>query len=117
MSKVMTDIEGFINFDKFNKIVNLANSLPNSTGDIELNYIDDRLVINIASNRGNSNFTFNIDKTIDTLSNKSILLRAAVLRRLLNSFNSVDKIGLAISNTGLTLEYKNIKAIMMHITN
>ena len=24
MSKVMTDIEGFINFDKFNKIVNLA---------------------------------------------------------------------------------------------
>ena len=41
-------------------------------------------------------------------------MKAGTLKRLLNSFSSADKIGIAISDTGVTLEYKNIKAIIMH---
>lgn len=115
MEKVMKDIEAFINFDRFNKVVNLATSLPSSTGDLTLRYENDELIASINSNKGVSDFTFKLEKVSeDKLSVNTIYLKAGTLKRLLNSFSSADKIGIAISDTGVTLEYKNIKAIIMH---
>ena len=52
--------------------------------------------------------------TRETLYRKSVLIRAELLRKLLASFTGADKIGIALTDLSINIEYKNIKAVMMH---
>lgn len=115
MEKVITPIESLVNYDRLYKIVNLATSLPTSTGNVNLQYLDKKLQATIVSVKGNSDFKFSTE-LIDgvKLYNKEVLVKAETLRRLLSSFAGIDRIGIALADLGITLEYKGIKAIMMH---
>lgn len=113
MEKVVKHSEVTLNFDKLYRVVNLATSLPSSTGNIELNYKDNKLVISIVSVKGNSNFNIPIIEASDDLYNKPALVKADTLKTLLSSFNEANTVGLAISDLGITIESNNVKAIMM----
>lgn len=116
MEKMMIPIESLVNYERLNKIITLSTSLPVSTGNINLQYIDNKLHINIVSVKGNSDFSFNTE-IIDgvKLYNREVLVKSETFRRLLSVFNGIDKIGIALSDLGITLEYKGIRAIMIHI--
>lgn len=113
MEGLIKDTESLVEFNNFNRIVNLATTLPDSTGNIELKYNGDKLEVILTSSKGTSNFTFDIDKQT-TLYRKSVLIRAELLRKLLASFTGADKIGIALTDLSINIEYKNIKAVMMH---
>ena len=118
MDNIMKNIECTTNYDRFNKIITLATSLPNSTGNINLNYDNNKLKLSIVSIKGNSDFNLSIDKeeNID-LYNKEVMLNASTLKRLLSSFGNAEKIGIALGDKSTTLEYRNIKAIIMNLEN
>ena len=104
-----------VSYDRLYRTVTLATTLPYSTGDVILKYNKDKLQTSIISNRGNSDFSFATEVlTENKLYDKEVLVRAETLRRLLTSFNEADKLSIALADLGITLEYKNIKAIMMH---
>lgn len=113
MEGLIKNTESLVEFNNFNRIVNLATTLPDSTGNIELKYSGDKLEVILTSSKGTSNFTFDIDKQ-GTLYKKSVLIRAELLRKLLASFTGADKIGIALTDLSINIEYKNIKAVMMH---
>lgn len=112
MEQIIKTIECTTNYDRFNKIVTLATSLPNSTGNINLSYDNNKLKISIVSIRGNSDFNLYIDKETD-LYDKEIMLNASTLKRLLSSFGNAEKLGIALGDKSVILEYRNIKAIIM----
>lgn len=114
MEKVISPIEGIVNYDRLNRIVGLATSLPSSTGILKLKFNEDKLQASIESTKGSSDFNLLTEITAKKLYNKEVLVRAETLRRLLSSFNGSEKIGIALADLGITLEYKGIKAIMMH---
>ena len=118
MEKIINNIECTMNYDRFNKIVTLATSLPNSTGNINLNYDNNKLKLSIVSIKGNSDFNLSIDKEENVdLYNKEVMLNASTLKRLLSSFGNAEKIGIALGDKSTTLEYRNIKAIIMNLEN
>lgn len=118
MNNIIKNIECMMNYDRFNKIITLATSLPNSTGNINLAYDDNKLKISIVSIKGDSNFNLSIDKEEDvTLYNKPVLINASTLKRLLSSFGNAEKIGIALGDKSTTFEYRNIKAIIMNLEN
>lgn len=114
MEKVISPIEAIVSYDRLNKIVGLATSLPSSTGNISLRFKDNKLQASIVSIKGNSDFTLNTEVLNNRLYSKEVLVKAETLRRLLSSFSNSDKLGIALADLGITLEYKGIKAIMMH---
>lgn len=115
MEKMMIPIESLVNYERLNKIIGLSTNLSMSTGNISLKYIDNKLHANIVSVKGNSDFSFTTDVIGNKLYNKEVLVKSETFKRLLSVFNGIDKIGIALSDLGITLEYKGIKAIMMHI--
>ena len=118
MEKVLNNTEVVTLYDMFNKITNLATSLPGSTGNITLKYVDGILYMTIISNKGNSEFSFTTDKIgKERLYSKEVTLRAETLRKLLSSFNNSEVIGLALGDFGITLEDKGIKAVLMSFSN
>ena len=115
MNNIVKEPEISVAFDRFYRTVTLATTLPYSTGNVTLLYNNDKLQTSIISNRGNSDFSFTTEKlTEEKLYEKEVLVRAETLRRLLTSFNGADKLSIALADLGITLEYKNIKAIMMN---
>ena len=114
IDKLVSPIEVIVNHGRFVQVVTLATMLPSSTGTIGLSYKNNKLIIKISSNRGESEFTFDTKLEKEHLYNKEIFVRAETLRKLLNAFSSVDKVGVALSDLGITLEYNGIKAVMMH---
>lgn len=114
MEKVIKPIESLVNFDRLYKIVNLATTLPSSTGTVNLQYNDNKLQASIVSIKGNSDFTFSTELLEGVkLYNKEVLVKSETLRRLLSSFAGIDRIGIGLADLGITLEYKGIKAILM----
>lgn len=115
MNNIVKEPEVMVSYDRLYRTVTLATTLPYSTGDVILKYNKDKLQTSIISNRGNSDFSFTTELlTENKLYDKEVLVRAETLRRLLTSFNEADKLSIALADLGITLEYKNIKAIMMH---
>lgn len=115
MNKVILEPTCFIELENFYKTLNLASTLPNSNGDITICFEDDKLILTIISNKGNSDFTFTLlDKNSDLYKSK-INLKANVLKKLLQSFSITNKIGIAISDLGITITNDNIKAVLIHI--
>ena len=115
MNSIVKEPEVMVSYDRLYRTVTLATTLPYSTGDVILKYNKDKLQTSIISNRGNSDFSFATEVlTENKLYDKEVLVRAETLRRLLISFNEADKLSIALADLGITLEYKNIKAIMMH---
>lgn len=115
MNNIVKEPEVMVSYDRLYRTVTLATTLPYSTGDVILKYNKDKLQTSIISNRGNSDFSFTTEVlTENKLYDKEVLVRAETLRRLLTSFNGADKLSIALADLGITLEYKNIKAIMMH---
>ena len=115
MNSIVKEPEVMVSYDRLYRTVTLATTLPYSTGDVILKYNKDKLQTSIISNRGNSDFSFATEVlTENKLYDKEVLVRAETLRRLLTSFNEADKLSIALADLGITLEYKNIKAIMMH---
>lgn len=115
MSELIKPIEVLIDFDRLNRIVTLSTSLPSSTGNIELSYNEDNMIINLSSMNGNSEFKIPIVKQTDILFNDKVLIKAETLKRLLTSFSNTEKIGISLNNNSINIEYRNIKSIMMTI--
>lgn len=115
IDKLIKPISIIFNFDRFNKIINLATLLPNSTGDIKLSINENNLIINLISSSGESTFTVPYELINKDNLNKTINLHAEPLRKLLASFNDSQKIGLAFTDYGVVLEKEGVKAILMHV--
>lgn len=115
MENLIKDIEATIDFNRFYRVISLGTSLPYATGNIILKYDDNKLIASISSTRGNSDFNFILSDVKELLYNKEVILNAETLKRLLSSFNSSDKIGIALSDTTVTFEYKNLKAVLMNL--
>lgn len=115
MHKMISDIEAIIDFNKLYRTVVLATNLPSSTGNVSLQFSEDKLKASITSNKGSSDFNFNIiKKEKDKLYNKEIIIRAETLRRLLSSFTEYNNIGITLSDLGITISYNGTKAVLMH---
>lgn len=114
MESAIKQVECMLNYVRLYKIVSLATSLPSSTGNLGLKYNGNKIQLTLFSNRGNSIFNVGIDKIYSDLGTDEVMLNAETFRRLLCSFNSYDKIGLSISDFGVNLEYKDIRAILMY---
>ncbi len=114
ISKMIQPTSAIFNFDRFNKIINLATLLPNSTGDVKIKIEDSSIYIYIISNSGESKFNIPCEILNTESSNKLISLCAEPLKKLLISFNNSSKIGIAITDFGIILENEGIRAILMH---
>ena len=114
ISSIMSPIEAIVNYDRLNKITTLATMLPNSTGNIGLSFSDGKLIAKIGSTKGESSMSFDTKIQKEHIYSREIFVKAETLHRLLNAFNGIDKIGIALSDLGITLESNGIKAIMMH---
>ena len=110
----MSPIESLVNYDRLNKIVSLATMLPSSTGNVGLSYKDGKLIAKISSNKGESIMNFDTKLEKEHLYKGEIFVKAETLRKLLNAFVGTEKIGIALSDLGITLENAGIRAVMMH---
>lgn len=117
MEPVIKEIESVVEYDRLYRTVNLATMLPSSTGNVALKYIENNLQASITSNKGDSDFRFTTEIGTDSLYKDTVLIRAETLRRLLSAFGQADRIGIALNDLGITLEYKGIKAILMNTEN
>lgn len=96
------------------KVVNLATTLPSSTGNIKLYYNVDKLIIEIYSNKGVSSFKIPMNRLdIPSIMKKEIILRASVLKKLLSSFNKSEIIKLGFNNTNIVIENDFSKAVLI----
>lgn len=114
IGKMMSPIESLVNYDRLNKIVSLATMLPSSTGNVGLSYKDGKLIAKISSNKGESIMNFDTKLEKEHLYKGEIFVKAETLRKLLNAFVGTEKIGIALSDLGITLENAGIRAVMMH---
>ena len=114
IEKLVQPISIIFNFDRFNKIINLATLLPNSTGNIRLSIDESNLIINLMSNSGESTFNVPYELVHKTKNDNMITVCAESLKKLLASFNDSAKIGLAFTDYGIVLEKEGVKAILMH---
>lgn len=117
MNRVISLTEMTVDYDKLFRVVNLATTLPGSSGNIKLWYESDTLKLSIISTKGESNFSIPSNKVFRELYNDIVILKAENLKKLLTSFNTCDIIGLALSDYGINLEYKGIRAILMRVTD
>ena len=100
------------NYDRFNKIINLATTLTNLTGEIRLSITDKDLVITLRSSSGDSKFSINYD-LLNPITNTEVVLRADPFKKLLTALSTTGNIGLALTDTGVILEKEGIRAILM----
>lgn len=114
IGKMMSPIEALVNYDRLNKIVSLATMLPSSTGNVGLSYKDKKLIAKISSNKGESIMNFDTKLEKEHLYKGEIFVKAETLRKLLNAFVGSERIGIALSDLGITIENAGIKAVMMH---
>lgn len=114
IGKLMTPIEALVNYDRLNKIVSLATMLPSSTGNVGLSYQNGKLIAKISSTKGESIMSFDTKLEKEHLYKGEIFIKAETLRKLLNAFIGSEKIGIALSDLGITIESAGIKAVMMH---
>ena len=90
--RILKDVEAEVEYDRLNRLVNLAVNLPNSTGQITFEFSDSDLRVTLSSNRGKSNFILPIEKRTEHLFRKPVSVKAEPMKRLLSSFNNLDKI-------------------------
>lgn len=114
IKNTLIPVEISLNYLDLYKVVNLATTLPSSTGNIKLYYSTDKLIVEIYSIKGVSSFKIPIDKlNISLITEKEITLRASVLKKLLLSFSKSEKIKLGFNNTNVIIENEFSKATLI----
>ena len=116
LQRILKNVEAEVEYDRLNRLVNLAVNLPNSTGQITFEFSDSDLRVTLSSNRGKSNFKLPIEKRTEHLFRKPVSVKAEPMKRLLSSFNNLDKIGIAFTDYSIILEKNGVKAVLMNIT-
>ena len=114
IGKLINPVEALVNYDRLNKIVVLATMLPSSTGNVGLSFQNGKLIAKISSNKGESIMSFDTKLEKEHLYKGEIFVKAETLHKLLNAFSGSEKIGIALSELGITIENAGIRAVMMH---
>jgi hypothetical protein len=100
-----------LDYNKLYRIINLANTLPGNSGDLNLS-LDDKLTIEIKSNNGSS--SFNLD--VKYINNKNLTyflsIKSEVLRKALIPFEGSNEIELSVSESGMIISNNKIKSIL-----